>query len=297
MNIADNPTNVQLPGVYNKEENPRVPIIVTGNDFSTLYAPLIRDGRMEKFYWAPTREDRIGVCTGIFKEDNIKVGDITTLVDTFPGQSIDFFGALRSRVYDDLVRDWVKGVGYENLGKSLVNSKSGPPSFEKPRMTLDILLTYGNKLVEEQENVKRVQYAEEYLSGAALGDANKDADAIAAGAFYPGNSKAAPPKAAPSPPPVERKSSSSYNSSSSYRSSSNDTPSFFDSSDSFFGSSQPKAAENNNASKFKAVEPVAAKAQELPRQEGCTDPQASNFSPTAIWDDGTCEYDMSTWPA
>ena len=43
MNIADNPTSVQLPGMYNKEENPRVPIIVTGNDFSTLYAPLIRD--------------------------------------------------------------------------------------------------------------------------------------------------------------------------------------------------------------------------------------------------------------
>ncbi|KAK8334259.1 hypothetical protein V6Z12_A10G258000 [Gossypium hirsutum] len=88
MNIADNPTNVQLPGMYNKEENPRVPIIVTGNDFSTLYAPLIRDGRMEKFYWAPTREDRIGVCTGIFRTDNVPVDDIVKLVDTFPGQSI-----------------------------------------------------------------------------------------------------------------------------------------------------------------------------------------------------------------
>jgi hypothetical protein len=88
MNIADNPTNVQLPGVYKKEEIPRVPIIVTGNDFSTLYAPLIRDGRMEKFYWAPTREDRIGVCTGIFRHDHVPKEDITTLVDTFPGQSI-----------------------------------------------------------------------------------------------------------------------------------------------------------------------------------------------------------------
>lgn len=67
MNIADNPTNVQLPGVYIKEEINRVPIICTGNDFSTLYAPLIRDGRMEKFYWNPTREDRIGVCMGIFQ--------------------------------------------------------------------------------------------------------------------------------------------------------------------------------------------------------------------------------------
>lgn len=50
-----------------QEEIPRVPVVCTGNDFSTLYAPLIRDGRMEKFYWAPTREDRIGVAMGIFQ--------------------------------------------------------------------------------------------------------------------------------------------------------------------------------------------------------------------------------------
>ena len=47
MNIADNPTNVQLPGRYKKQDNPRVPIIVTGNDFSTLYAQLILEGRMD----------------------------------------------------------------------------------------------------------------------------------------------------------------------------------------------------------------------------------------------------------
>ena len=37
MNIADSPTNVQLPGVYKTEEIPRVPIICTG-------APRIRAG-------------------------------------------------------------------------------------------------------------------------------------------------------------------------------------------------------------------------------------------------------------
>ncbi|KAL1327303.1 hypothetical protein HN51_037364 [Arachis hypogaea] len=182
MNIADNPTNVQLPGMYNKEENPRVPIIVTGNDFSTLYAPLIRDGRMEKFYWAPTREDRIGVCTGIFRTDNVPADDIVKLVDTFPGQSIDFFGALRARVYDDEVRKWISGVGVEGVGKKLVNSKEGPPTFEQPKMTLEKLLEYGNMLVQEQENVKRVQLADKYLNEAALGDAN--ADAINSGTFF-----------------------------------------------------------------------------------------------------------------
>eukprot|EP00850_Spirogloea_muscicola_P019680 SM000196S05372 [mRNA] locus=s196:129151:131578:+ [translate_table: standard] len=184
MNIADNPTNVQLPGMYNKDEIPRVPIIVTGNDFSTLYAPLIRDGRMEKFYWAPTRDDRIGVCQGIFRVDNVSKEDVVTLVDTFPGQSIDFFGALRARVYDDLVRSWVAEIGVENLGKRLVNSKDGPPVFEKPSMNLKTLLDYGWLLVQEQENVKRVQFADEYLTGAALGDANRDA--ISQGTFFQG---------------------------------------------------------------------------------------------------------------
>ncbi|KAB2010971.1 hypothetical protein ES319_D10G281800v1 [Gossypium barbadense] len=181
MNIADNPTNVQLPGMYNKEENPRVPIIVTGNDFSTLYAPLIRDGRMEKFYWAPTREDRIGVCTGIFRTDNVPVDDLVKLVDTFPGQSIDFFGALRARVYDDEVRKWIGEVGVNGVGKKLVNSREGPPSFEQPKMTIEKLLEYGYMLVAEQENVKRVQLADKYLSEAALGNANDDA--IKRGAF------------------------------------------------------------------------------------------------------------------
>ncbi|KAF8010752.1 hypothetical protein BT93_J1408 [Corymbia citriodora subsp. variegata] len=182
MNIADNPTNVQLPGMYNKEENPRVPIIVTGNDFSTLYAPLIRDGRMEKFYWAPTREDRIGVCTGIFRTDNVPGEAIVKLVDYFPGQSIDFFGALRARVYDDEVRKWISGVGVDGIGKKLVNSKEGPPTFDQPKMTLEKLIEYGNMLVQEQENVKRVQLADKYMAEAALGDANEDA--LSQGTFY-----------------------------------------------------------------------------------------------------------------
>ncbi|CAF2078590.1 BnaC01g35760D [Brassica napus] len=90
---------------------------------------------MEKFYWAPTREDRIGVCKGIFRTDKIKDEDIVTLVDQFPGQSI----------------------GVEKISKRLVNSREGPPVFEQPEMTLEKLMEYGNMLVMEQENVKRVR--------------------------------------------------------------------------------------------------------------------------------------------
>lgn len=49
-------------------------------------------------------------------------------------------------------------------------------------MTLEKLLEYGNMLVQEQENVKRVQLADKYMSEAALGEANEDA--IKSGTFF-----------------------------------------------------------------------------------------------------------------
>ena len=49
MNMCDDPTRVSIGEVWREEAmNIRVPVFVTGNDFSTLYAPLIRDGRMDK---------------------------------------------------------------------------------------------------------------------------------------------------------------------------------------------------------------------------------------------------------
>ena len=96
-----------------------MPVVCTGNDFSTLYAPLIRDGRMEKFYWAPTREDRVGVCTGIFQHDGVLRGDIETLVDTFPGQSIDFFGALRVCFSPSPSLFLLFSVGLDEAGSSI----------------------------------------------------------------------------------------------------------------------------------------------------------------------------------
>lgn len=85
-------------------------------------------------------------------------------------------------MYDDEVRNWINGVGIDMIGKRLVNSKEGPPTFEQPKMTLAKLLEYGHMLVQEQENVKRVQLADQYMKEAALGDANRDA--MARGTFY-----------------------------------------------------------------------------------------------------------------
>lgn len=36
------------------------------------------------------------------------------LLDLFPNQPLDFFGALRSAVYDDQIRDWIQNDVIKN---------------------------------------------------------------------------------------------------------------------------------------------------------------------------------------
>jgi ribulose bisphosphate carboxylase small subunit len=161
MNIADNPTNVQLPGSYDDQPIQRVPIIVTGNDFSTLYEPLVRDGRMEKFYWQPDHPDRIGIVSGIFAADNLPPNAIETLVNHFTGQAIDFYSALRARLYDEQIRDFIHAVGIQQVSLRVVNSTT-PPSFSKPDFDLDHLIAVGEEMVAEQQRLQEMRLADQY---------------------------------------------------------------------------------------------------------------------------------------
>ncbi|MBE9210922.1 ribulose bisphosphate carboxylase small subunit [Nostoc sp. LEGE 06077] len=162
MNIADNPTDVQLPGSYDSNPIRRVPIIVTGNDFSTLYAPLIRDGRMEKFYWEPNRDEKVGIVGGIFAEDGLAQREVEQFVDTFPNQSIDFFSAIRSRIYDEQIRKFIHEIGFEHISLRVVNSVEGPPEFKKPNFNLSHLIESGHFMVGEQKRVENSQLVDEY---------------------------------------------------------------------------------------------------------------------------------------
>ncbi|MDF5727241.1 MAG: ribulose bisphosphate carboxylase small subunit [Rhizonema sp. PD38] len=162
MNIADNPTNVQLPGSYDSTPLHRVPIIVTGNDFSTLYAPLVRDGRMEKFYWEPDRDDKMGIVEGIFAEDKLPRPQVEQLVDTFINQSIDFFSALRSRIYDEQIRNFIHKVGFDRISLRVVNSTEKPPEFNKPDFNLSRMIEMGKLMVAEQKRVENSHLVDDY---------------------------------------------------------------------------------------------------------------------------------------
>ncbi|KAK1324235.1 hypothetical protein QJS10_CPA02g01515 [Acorus calamus] len=178
MNLADNPTRVSVGQKWRESDvTHRVPIIVTGNDLSTLYAPLIRDGRMEKFYCGyrvrlqaegdePVREDIINIVYRMFDKDGISKDEVESIVDTFPNQAMDFYGALRSRAYDQSILQWVSDIGgHENLGEKLLKGrKSGKlPTFIPPKHTMEALLEAGHSLVEEQKLITNSRPSKEYM--------------------------------------------------------------------------------------------------------------------------------------
>ena len=121
MNLCDHPELVSL-GEERREDGSnlqtvRIPIIVTGNDLSRLYAPLLRDGRMEKWYWDPQFDDIVNMVDALFKDDPLwTIDDTRALVAKFPNQPLDFFGATRSAVYDDAIRNWMIGNSKKKNG-------------------------------------------------------------------------------------------------------------------------------------------------------------------------------------
>ena len=168
MNIADNPTNVQLPGSYDSEPVQRIPIIVTGNDFGTLYAPLLRDGRMSKFYWEPTRDERLETLVQILGDVGLAKGDVGQLLDRFSHQSVDFFGAIKSRAYDHWVEQWMLEIGLDNLSPRLAKaqgkstSSSALPSPTLPPLTLFDAIAFGEELEAEQDKIQALHLVEDY---------------------------------------------------------------------------------------------------------------------------------------
>jgi len=177
MNLCDDPNRVSVGQDWREDDLVRrVPIIVTGNDLSTLYAPILRDGRMEKFYWQPTKIDLLNMVETIFKDDGYTTEQVAMLMDTFPGQPLDFFGALRARMYDSSILQWTARIGDDVLPKVLSDlarvrwqKKAALVTNVEGFSTAGIDLSYerliqqANDLVQEQQNINDHQLAHEYM--------------------------------------------------------------------------------------------------------------------------------------
>lgn len=174
MNICDNPNQVSTGQDWIENDYVRrTPIIVTGNDLSTVFAPLIRDGRMDKFYWQPTMEDLVGITHQMYKDDGLTENDMATMVRKYPNQSLDFYGALRASLYDQQILEWIEkdvingdlseeNENLKDMGRRLI-MKDNIPVFEPVDLTLEMLYKEGDRLVREQQMVNEMKLSVDYL--------------------------------------------------------------------------------------------------------------------------------------
>lgn len=113
MHIADNPHYIENVGRTN-----RVPIFLTGNIFELLYEPLRRTGRMLKFDWEPTFDEKIDIVASVFCFANKTVAEM--LVNAFPTEPISFFSSFRTTAAINQLSALVTNTTFEDL---LTNSE------------------------------------------------------------------------------------------------------------------------------------------------------------------------------
>lgn len=155
---------VDYPQMVETTETLRIPIIITGNDFTKLYEPLVRAGRMESFEWIPNVEERTEIIQSIFPE--LSKEQCRELIDRLNARrwelnpeiklplSIAFYSHLRATLLDEDVWREVERVG---LGKFVDNVIIG----EEPDFSLgssfERVLEKGHKLIRSGQLVSHLK--------------------------------------------------------------------------------------------------------------------------------------------
>ena len=121
---------VDYPSLVAGTETIRIPIIVTGNDFTKLYNPLVRAGRMSAFEWIPTNEEKAEIISSIFPELNDQecyqlivelneklIGELPEQIKFLP---VAFFSHLRANLLDEDLWEEVELAGLDKTVDSIL---------------------------------------------------------------------------------------------------------------------------------------------------------------------------------
>ena len=113
---------VDYPNLVERRPTRRIPIIITGNDFTKLYEPLVRAGRMTAFEWKPTLEEKAKIVQGIFSEINSK--ECEALVREFESQPVAFFCHLRASLIDDELWKLIQKAGGTRIAIEIITDRN-----------------------------------------------------------------------------------------------------------------------------------------------------------------------------
>lgn len=121
---------VDYPSLVDGKDTSRIPIIITGNDFTKLYNPLVRAGRMSAFEWIPTNEEKAEIISSIFPEltdsecyqlivelNEKLLGELPEQIKFLP---VAFFSHLRANLLDEDLWEEVELAGLDKTVDSVL---------------------------------------------------------------------------------------------------------------------------------------------------------------------------------
>jgi len=154
MHLVDYPTAVE------GRATRRIPIIITGNDFTKLYEPLVRAGRMTAFEWNPTTQEKVKILQGIYPELNpyeceqliLELEKEAYSVSYL--SSIAFFSYLRSTLIDDALDRQIEKIGVHRVMDMILEGRE--PNIPI-RINLDKLINAGKVLIHSGKLVNHLQ--------------------------------------------------------------------------------------------------------------------------------------------
>lgn len=147
MNLADDPTKC------GKENVSRIPIVVTGNNFTALHDPLTRHGRMDFFTWVPTYDQKLEIVRHMYRSciRQEKIDQVEKLVSEFRDEPISFFDSLKSDYLNELISKNIETKSKLNIGDIESIAKN---AFSQRKIDVGIL----KKLAVERKAVQRRDY-------------------------------------------------------------------------------------------------------------------------------------------
>ncbi len=91
----------------------RIPVIVTGNDFTVLHAPLTRPGRMDVFTWEPDADEMAVMVQAALRAvgANLDLQAAKSLVRKYPRAKIATFAAAVSRCLGSRAYEYFRRTG------------------------------------------------------------------------------------------------------------------------------------------------------------------------------------------
>ena len=163
IDLADNPYKINKNDneIRIEYETSRIPIIITMNDETKMYSPLMRNGRTKRFQWVPGEGDVCNTVNSIF-DNTFKVEELNNIIfqlNTYAstkdanrykyGLPISLFSDIKSCLYDEEILKIINKYGLSKKASSFF----GRYKVRKTKnLSVETIYEIGQTLIDKNYN-------------------------------------------------------------------------------------------------------------------------------------------------